>query len=302
MSKLCYKCKLEILDKDLKYGLHNGCFREWFGLDQPEDFKNVVSKTSSERSGEEFSSINTSFFLGKFRKYSAELGLHSYILKVQESEYSELPFIEYICNRIGKELELNISDFFIIDFGDSPVPTFVSRNFIKKERRENLLHIYRFLKKKEEFDCCNIIRIIAEQTGKMSEIDRFIELCLFDSLIGNHDRHGRNIGFIEKANSKELAPFYDNTSYIGIEEYNLLLADHDPRGKIATSETIEPTMKDYVKEFKLLNYKDKVISFCKRIDIKRIFSLIDESFMSDKRKVAFKKIVEKRFKELNDAI
>lgn len=302
MGKFCYRCKLEVLEKDLKYGMHNDCFRACFSLDQPEDFRDVSSKPTAEKSDVNFSSINTSFFLGKFRKYSAELGSSSYILKVQEIESPELPFIEYLCNKIGVTLGLIIPDFFIIDFGDDPVPTFVSKNFIKKEKKENLLHVYRFLSKKEEFNCHNIIKIIGEQTKKISEIDRFIELCLFDALIGNHDRHGRNIGFIERTNSKELSPFYDNTSYIGIEGHNFLSADLDPKGKISTSETIEPTMKDYVKEFSRLNYKDKVVSFNKRIDIKKILNLTDESFMSDKRKIAFKKLVEKRFKELNDAI
>jgi serine/threonine protein kinase HipA of HipAB toxin-antitoxin module len=53
-------------------------------------------------------------------------------------------------------------------------------------------------------------------------------MCLFDALVGNHDRHGRNIALIETRKGHILSPFYDNPSYIGIEDHNLLLAEHNP--------------------------------------------------------------------------
>lgn len=302
MKMRCYKCGGDLGD-DRIYGLHRKCFVAWFELEKEEEFKDVISKTGSNDPSIGFSDMNSSFFLGKFRKYSAELGKRSYILKVQEKDYMELPYMEFLCNQIAQSLGLETPPFYLINFGEKePVPTFISKNFINRNKKENLIHIYRFLKKAENYNCENLIRVINEQTAKMHGASRFIELCLFDSMIGNNDRHGRNLGIIEFPNRKELAPFYDNVSYLGIEEENFLSADLSPRGKIETSESDEPSMKDYVREFKRLKYGDRLLSFAGKINVKAIYKLIDGSFICDKRKLAIKKLIDKRLKELSSEL
>ena len=166
----------------------------------------------------------------------------------------------------------------------------------------NLVHIYHYLKEDTEFTCENLVKIIGEQTGRLREIERFVELCLFDSLVGNHDRHGRNLGFIQTAKGLQLSPFFDNPSYLGTETEGLLSADVEPRGTISTSATDKPSMSDYVREFKKLGYLDVITRFRENVSLGDIKALVDESFVSLKRKAAIVTLIEKRLQELNDVI
>ncbi len=54
----------------------------------------------------------------------------------------------------------------------------------------------------------------------------------------------------------------------------MLKADFNPTGKISTSSTLEPSMKDYVLEFKTLGYVDEVNHFYSKIKFNEIGSLI----------------------------
>jgi len=165
----------------------------------------------------------------------------------------------------------------------------------------NLVHLYRFMNEKP-FDLANIIEVITSHTGNHLEIDQFIRICLFDMLIGNHDRHGRNLALIQTPKGKSLAPFYDNPSYLGIEEDWLLKAVHEPCGKIYTSDSTEPKMHEYAIEFCKFGYYSVVQEFFVSVDIEKIKLLVFESFVSAPRKEAFLSLVIRRFHELKKAL
>jgi hypothetical protein len=153
----------------------------------------------------------------------------------------------------------------------------------------------------QKFNCANIIATI----GKISQqphidLKNFIMLCLFDALVGNHDRHGRNLGFIHTRDKCWLAPFYDNVSYLAIEEEALLGAIHEPHGSIRTNQCAEPSMKDYVQEFKQLNID--ITSFYEQIDLVKIRSLINQAFISEARKKALITLIERRYLELKQEL
>ncbi len=60
-------------------------------------------------------------------------------------------------------------------------------------------------------------------------------------------------------------------------------------------------MLDYVREFKRLGYQAEIDSFYKRLSISRINQLINDSFCSDLMKKSIKRLIEKRFEELENA-
>lgn len=93
------------------------------------------------------------------------------------------------------------------------------------------------------------------------DVNVLINTILFDALIGNHDRHGRNLALIVTSVSSVLSPIYDNVSYLSLEKGNMLKADFNPTGKISTQSTYEPSMKDYVVELKRLGYKENLNEF-----------------------------------------
>ena len=301
--KNCYYCNLNILDREkVKHGLHEQCFDKWFGIQNSStDFENLALKQASQDIlHSDINKMNSSFFHGAFKKYSAEINGEQYILKVSQSEYPELPMVEFISNKIAKLLGLNIPDFYIIDLSNVQ-STFVTKNFMSPRSGANLIHIYRFIEKDEEYNCQTLIKIINEKCGRLSDIREFIFMCLFDALIGNHDRHGRNIGLIQSGPSNfTLSPTYDNPSYVGIEATYLLGADLNPQGKISTKKKRNPTLKDYLEEFNENDYVEITSEFVKKVKSKwkEIEMIVETSYLSDQRRNAMMKILNKRYKEL----
>jgi hypothetical protein len=308
--KRCYKCSghLETSQSQM-HGLHESCFREWFILETDSlDFQQVVFKGMSgsspalARSPDSFEKMNKSFFHGRYKKYSAELGEQSHILKVQDSRFPFLPATEYLCNQIGQSLKINVPRFYYIRFQNT-LDTFVTRNFMRDFPSATLNHIYTYLTADGDFNCKSIIEIIEKETGRIGEVEKFIELCLFDALIGNHDRHGRNLALIvQSSKGARLAPFYDNPSFLGIEDEAIIGAQFEPKGKIFTTESNEPGMKDYVREFKKLMHEDAVMAFYKKIDIEHIDSLVEAAFMSEARKAALQRLIARRYGELKHEV
>ena len=297
---ICYFCGQEIEEgQPNHYGLHPSCFREWFNVDDLYEFIDIARMPVGSESSEEGlagrSDVVSSFFQGKFRKYAASLDGVPYILKVEEDEYPELPVVEFLCNQMASKLGINVPEFHLIEFYGSSA--FAVKNFIRPGRIETLHHIYHFLGD-GAFDCETLIRIIGEKTGRLYEIERFVFLCLFDSLTGNHDRHGRNIAFIEKAGRYRLAPFYDNPSYIGMEDTAFLRADHSPRGRITTGNSSEPVMTDYIEEFTRLGYENVVEEFRSKIVTGKMNKLSGWRFLSDDRAGALDRLIVKRTGQL----
>ena len=152
---------------------------------------------SAQSTPDEFKAIATSFFHGKFRKYSAQLGDKHYILKVEQEDVPALPATEYLCNQIAQAIGLHVPAHYLIRF-EGTLTSFVVNNFMHNRQASNLIHIYRFLDSPNNFTCEGILKIIDKEVGRFTDVCRFVELCLFDSLrIGNHDRHGRNLRLIK---------------------------------------------------------------------------------------------------------
>lgn len=169
---LCYKCSKSIEDNQKTIsGLHETCFMEWFNLREPQDFIDVISKSSSSNNLEP---EHNSFFHGKFKKYSAILNKKSYILKVQEKPFPELPATEYLCNQLARHLGLRVPDFFLIRF-QGAIETFVCENFMQNLTASNLIHIYHFLEPSpDNFNCEALLSTITSKTQRIEEIERFI--------------------------------------------------------------------------------------------------------------------------------
>ena len=297
---VCLKCKQEISDGNVKYGLHVKCFTTWFKVDQYQDFLSLTQRSSLSNDPENKNNLsleNTSFFHGKFKKYSANLASESYIIKMrEEKDAPELPEVEYVCNQIADFLNLPIPEFYYIDFYSQKV--FVTKVFIKKNSGSiNLEHIHKF-RPDIEHDCEHLADVIRKTTNRPYDVEVFLNAVLFDALIGNHDRHGRNLAFLVTTSKTVLSPIYDNVSYLSLVSGELLRANFNPTGRIATSQTKEPTMIDYVKELKKLDQLDIVEKFYSKVKMTKIEKLINESYCSELMKEALKKLIKERHQEL----
>ncbi|MEN0057898.1 MAG: HipA domain-containing protein [Bdellovibrio sp.] len=297
----CLKCVQDIIGVS-KYGLHEECFVEWFKTDVQNEFVSLSQRSAQSQDPEVKSSLNnTSFYHGKFKKYSADLGSESYILKMREAKDApELPEVEYLCNQIAALVGLPLPEFFYIDFFTEKV--FVTKVFIKKGGGSaNLEHIYKF-RPDTAHDCETLIKVITQTTKLPYDVDVFLNTLLFDALIGNHDRHGRNLAFVVTPSKTVLSPIYDNVSYLSLVSGPLLAADFNPTGRVATKDSAEPAMRHYLDELGRLGYRDVAEQFAQKVKIQKIEQLIDESFCSELMKQALKTLIKKRYKELVDGL
>ena len=292
----CHCCKPLAVEEISLYGLHENCFRECFG--SSEDFVDLVARSQSAPpmpiSQEP---KNISFFHGAYRKYSARLGKRIYILKVQQQEYPELPATEFLSNQIFRSLKIPVPDHYLIKYPKEEL-CFVTKNFMSDLTASTLDHIYHFVTDEKKHDCESLVKIIGEKTQRKREQEKFILLTLADSLIGNHDRHGRNLAFIRSAKGMQLSPFYDNPSALALEDSSMLGADLQPRGSIYTKATDMPTMKDYVIEWNRLGFGHVIRRFKKNLSLGTIKDLIEKSHLSEKRKKALLDLILQRNEEL----
>ncbi|MBS0638062.1 MAG: hypothetical protein JSS12_11175, partial [Verrucomicrobia bacterium] len=149
---ICFKCAAQRADGDNVYGLHTTCFLEWFGLSQIHEFLDITAKSQSQAPTEDKQTPNSSFFHGKFRKYSSRLNGVSYILKVEQPEYPELPAMEFLCNKLYKMLKIPVPDHFLIQFPENQM-CFVTKNFMQDYMVATLDHIWHFVKQGTQYNC-----------------------------------------------------------------------------------------------------------------------------------------------------
>ncbi len=85
----CLKCRAPLTTSDdfAATGLHAVCFAEWFKLKAPEPFSGFKRRQAESQEPmpkePDAASWNTSFFHGRFKKYSATLAGESYIFKIR---------------------------------------------------------------------------------------------------------------------------------------------------------------------------------------------------------------------------
>lgn len=289
----CFKC-LKSIDNTNKYGLHPWCFEEWFGCPAKTEFEGLTPQNTESPGGRHTSS----FLHGKFRKYTATLGEKRYVLKVIQDEYPNLPRVEYVCNQIARTLKLDVAEFYFIQLESQDC--FVSRNFIHGTNWQKLTHIWQYLSDADAFDVETLSRVIFDVTKKPQDVEKLYQVVLFDVLIGNHDRHGRNLAILSKGKTHRLSPIYDNPSYVGIE--SLLGADLNPTGSIKTKMSDEPTMKDYVAELRRIKAGKAITDFAKRCSLQKIMAVVEAGLLAERVEKAMVRLITKRHGEFYGAL
>ncbi len=106
---------------------------------------------SQSQSPNQIKPINSSFFHGKFRKYSASLGDVNYILKVKQKEYPELSSTEFVSNQILQALGINVPCYYLVRLPENEL-CFVTKNFMSDFKSSSLVHIYHFFESGQPYD------------------------------------------------------------------------------------------------------------------------------------------------------
>ena len=173
--------------------------------------------------------------------------------------------------------------------------------------------------KKIETELTDILEVI-EETKMMIPNDakeKFWDMFIIDSLIGNTDRHNGNWGFLVDARSSkvEFAPIYDCGSCLNpmLEDMEMERLNEAEFKNLAINcySCIKQNGKKinyitFIKSMKNGECNEAIYRVFKKINIEEINKFIDEiPFMSDLRKQFYKKIIKLRYdiiKEIYDKL
>ena len=159
------------------------------------------------------------------------------------------------------------------------------------------------------------IVLLLEKNRKITNVDEtisiFFEMYMVDALLGNFDRHGANWGFLKKENKYQLAPIFDNGSYlfpqlVNEDEMNYILNNENELNeriyKFPTSQIKLGNKKSsYYEVISSLKYKEcneALIKIYPKVDINKIGELINSLDISTIHKNFYTSIIMERYKKI----
>lgn len=168
--------------------------------------------------------------------------------------------------------------------------------------------------KKIETELSDILNVLDENKiiNSTNTKEKFWDMFIIDSLIGNTDRHNGNWGFLldNKTNKIEFAPIYDCGSclnpMINDDEIKKLKANEIKNLAINCYSCLKENGKKinymtYIRDTKNKECDKAIIRVFKNINIDEINKFIDEvSYMSNNRKEFYKKIINERYKVIEE--
>ena len=224
-----------------------------------------------------------------------------YILKPPSDKFPEMPENEHLTMRIAEAFGIRVVPSSLIRLASGELSYLTKR--IDRTEDGRKIHMVDMFQITEAYDK---YKSSVEKVGKA--IDRYsdntlldkifyFELVLFSFLTGNNDMHLKNFSMIESPSGWVLSPAYDllNVSIIipdDTEELALSLAGKKKKFERkhfeAFAKNLGLTNKQIQGVFKrFLRYKPKAMEW------------IDNSFLSDKMKTAYKQTLEKRYEQMD---
>lgn len=125
-------------------------------------------------------------------------------------------------------------------------------------------------------------------------IDYFVDMTVFDYIIGNFDRHWGNWGFIETDKKYRLTPLFDNGSSLlpklseeeigkcldkSKNEVSRYITDL-PKSQIRSSKNKRYNYIQLIKDICELGYRDRVLEILSRITETDIISVFSDKYLS----------------------
>ncbi len=311
MSKRCLYC-CGALSTDSDY--HVECCRAFFGSATPPELpfymdemkalaKNLISKRVAVPGVQpklSLSLLNSK--KGEPRQRFTIVGSlgGNYILKPPSETYPELPENEHITMLMARELGIRVVPSSLIRMGSGELCYITKR--VDRNASGTKLHMLDFYQVTEAYDK---YRGSLEKVGKgillyssdaLLDIQRFFELCVFAFVTGNNDMHLKNFSLLLSTQGWVLSPAYD------LLNVNLAL----PLDRDDTALTIDGKKRNLIKAtwkkfgIKLgLNAKQiaSVLENMQKAKSKML-NLLDNSFLSETTKDAYKALLEERLHRL----
>ena len=241
---------------------------------------------------------NTPVYPGAFLKYGVVIDKVEYLLKTSGT-HIDMAEGELVSNRLATLFGLNVPSFRKCVSKGSVF--FGSVDFTKNNNEHVRLHHFSELMPEypQDWDCLHIIEKIREVSSSPDEdVASFVRMIVFDSVVGNNDRHSKNIGFLSTSAGLRLSPFYDNCSYVALmnkidTKLNVVI-----RGVVGAGSESEPTLKDYVECLECLGFGGLLAEISSGVDLSGALAVIKAGKMRGWRKEWFSQHVDKQLKLL----
>ena len=294
--------------------LHEKCSMEFFGtptppeieysLDQMDELaKNVVERSVAVPGVQ----AKLSMSLVKKTKENSDtrltvvgaLGGH-YIFKPPSDRFPEMPENEHLTMRIAESFGIQVvpSSLFRLLSGEL---SYITKR-VDRTQTESKIHMIDMFQITEAFDKYrSSMEKVGKALGSFSSntlLDKtyYFDLAIFSFLTGNNDMHLKNFSMIESPSGWVLSPAYDllNVSIVlpeDSEELALTLVGKKKKLKREHFEQLGKSLELTPKQIKgtfnrMIKNKPKAVDW------------IDRSFLTENMKIAYKELLEEKYKQL----
>ncbi len=311
MANRCLYCYQDI---EGEHDFHKQCSLEFFGtpsppkieysLDQMDELaKNVVERSVAVPGVQ----AKLSMSLVKETKEKSDTRLAvvgalggQYIFKPPSDKYPEMPENEHVTMRIAAAFGIKVVPSSLIRLLSGELSYITKR--VDRTETDSKIHMIDMFQITEAFDK---YRSSMEKVGKAIGLysinpllDKviYLDLAIFSFLMGNNDMHLKNFSMIEGPSGWVLSPAYDllNVAIINPDDKEELALTMNGKKRKLRREHFEQLGND-------LGLTSKQIrgSFDRIIKNKsKAITWIDQSFLSDKMKKAYKDLLEIKYNQL----
>ena len=311
MANRCLYCYQDI---EGEHNFHKQCSLEFFGtpsppkieysLDQMDELaKNVVERSVAVPGVQ----AKLSMSLVKETKEKSDTRLTvvgalggQYIFKPPSDKYPEMPENEHVTMRIAAAFGIKVVPSSLIRLLSGELSYITKR--VDRTETDSKIHMIDMFQITEAFDK---YRSSMEKVGKAIGLysinpllDKviYLDLAIFSFLMGNNDMHLKNFSMIEGPSGWVLSPAYDllNVAIINPDDKEELALTLNGKKRKLRREHFEQLGND-------LGLTSKQIrgSFDRMIKNKsKAITWIDQSFLSDKMKKAYKDLLEIKYNQL----
>lgn len=262
--------------------------------------------------------LSNKYYGGSEKKLGIIVDGNDYMLKFQKKTafgFRNNCISEFIGSRIFGILGFEVQDTYLGTYKGEQVVA--CRNFITNGRQfvpfndigESTIEHDKESYQYDYEDIMEMLRDNTKLTNVNETITMFWRVYVVDAFLGNFDRHGSNWGFLKQNNMYTLAPVFDNGSSL----YPNMTDEDEMRKVIDSQEETEkriftfPTSQiklngkksSYYEVINSLSFdecNDALVFVYERMDLDRIFSLIDDTpFASEINKEFYKHILGARY-------
>ncbi len=311
MANRCLYCYQDI---EGEHNFHKQCSLEFFGtpsppkiqysLDQMDELaKNVVERSVAVPGVQ--AKLSMSLVKGTKEKSDTRLTVvgalgGQYIFKPPSDKYPEMPENEHVTMRIAAAFGIKVVPSSLIRLLSGELSYITKR--VDRTETDSKIHMIDMFQITEAFDK---YRSSMEKVGKAIGfysinplLDKviYLDLAIFSFLMGNNDMHLKNFSMIEGPSGWVLSPAYDllNVAIINPDDKEELALTLNGKKRKLRREHFEQLGND-------LGLTSKQIrgSFDRMIKNKsKAITWIDQSFLSDKMKKAYKDLLEIKYNQL----